>query len=168
MKYKRIIVSTMLLLGLALIGLHAQENLNTTGAEASGVGGTASYSVGQVVYNTNTGTNGSVAQGVQQPYEISVVTAIEAAKGIHLSTSVYPNPATDYLILSVADFESSTLTYQLYDMNGKLLQYQNIESPQTTIVMGNLLPAVYFVKVTAKAKINADQQELTSFKIIKK
>ena len=30
-----------------------------------------SYTVGQVVYYTYTGSNGSVAEGVQQPYEIS-------------------------------------------------------------------------------------------------
>ena len=32
--------------------------------------------VGQVVYITSTGINGSVAQGVQQPYEISVITGV--------------------------------------------------------------------------------------------
>jgi hypothetical protein len=42
------------------------------GGEATGSGGSVSYSVGQVVYTTNTGINGSVAQGVQQPYEFQM------------------------------------------------------------------------------------------------
>jgi hypothetical protein len=45
----------------------------------------------------NAGTNGTAAQGVQQPYEISVVTAIEKALDILLEMVVYPNPATDFV-----------------------------------------------------------------------
>ena len=84
MRHKKFTLSAVLLLGLGLTGLQAQTSVNATGGDASGSGGSVSYSVGQVVYTTNTGTSGSVAQGVQQPYEISVVTAIEEAKGINL------------------------------------------------------------------------------------
>lgn len=161
MRHKKLKLSAVLLLGLGLTGLQAQESVNATGGNASGSGGSASYSVGQVVYTTNTGTNGSVAQGVQQPYEISVVTAIEEAKGINLSVSAYPNPTTDYLTLEVKDFELSTLYFQLYDMNGKLLQSEKITGNQTSIVMSNLVPATYFVKVTQGNK------EVKTFKITK-
>lgn len=159
MRHKRLQLSAILLLGLGLTGLQAQESVNATGSNASGSGGSVGYSVGQVVYTTNTGTNGSVAQGVQQPFEISVVTGIEEAKGIHLS--VYPNPTTDYLTLEVKDFELSDLSYQMYDMSGKLLQNTNITVYQTSIAMSNLVPATYFVKVTRANK------EVKTFKIIK-
>jgi hypothetical protein len=161
MKHKRLKLSALLLLGLGLTGLQAQESVNATGGNASGSGGSASYSVGQVVYTTNTGTNGSVSQGVQQPYEISVVTGIEEAKGINLSVSAYPNPTTDYLTLSISEFEISNLTYQLYDISGKLLQSEKITGNQTNIVMSNLVPANYFVKVIA------GNQLIKEFKIIK-
>jgi hypothetical protein len=161
MRHKRLKLSAVLLLGLGLTGLQAQESVNATGSNASGSGGSVSYSVGQVVYTTNTGTSGSVAQGVQQPYEISVVTAIEEAKGINLSVSAYPNPTTDYLTLEVKDFELSNLHFQLYDMSGKLLQSEKITGNQTSIIMSNLVPAVYFVKVTQGNK------EVKTFKIIK-
>lgn len=161
MRHKRLKLSAVLLLGLGLTGLQAQESVNATGGNASGSGGSASYSVGQVVYTTNTGTNGSLAQGVQQPYEISVVTAIEAAKGISLSVTAYPNPTTDYLTLEVKDFELSTLHFQLFDMNGKLLQNEKITGNQTSISMSNLVPANYLVKV-----IQGDL-DVKTFKIIK-
>ncbi len=161
MRHKKLKLSAVLLLGLGLTGLQAQESVNATGGNASGSGGSASYSVGQVVYTTNTGTNGSVAQGVQQPYEISVETGIEEAKGINLSVSAYPNPTTDYLTLSIGEFEISNLSYQLYDMNGKLLQSEKISGNQTSIVMSNLVPANYFVKVIQGNK------EVKTFKIIK-
>ncbi len=161
MRHKRLKLSAVLLLGLGLTGLQAQESVNATGGNASGSGGSVSYSVGQVVYTTNTGTSGSVAQGVQQPYEISVVTAIEEAKGINLSVMAYPNPTTDYLTLSIDEFGISNLSYQLYDMNGKLLQNEQITGNQTSIVMSNLVPATYFVKVIQGNK------EVKTFKIIK-
>jgi hypothetical protein len=161
MGHKRLKLSAVLLLGLGLTGLQAQESVNATGGNASGSGGSVSYSVGQVAYQTHTGTNGLVAQGVQQPYEISVVTAIEEAKGINLTVSAYPNPTTDYLTLEVKEYELSNLHFQLYDMNGKLLQSEKITSNQTSIVMSNLVPATYFVKVTERNK------EVKTFKIIK-
>jgi hypothetical protein len=162
MKYKKFKLSAVLLLGLGLTGLQAQESVNATGGNASGGGGSASYSVGQVAYQTHTGTNGSVAQGVQQPYEISVVTAIEEAKGINLTVSAYPNPTTDYLTLEVKEYELSNLHFQLYDMNGKLLQNAKITGNQTSIIMSNLVPATYLLKVIA------GNQSIKEFKIIKK
>lgn len=48
-------IDTVLLLGLGLTGLQAQTSANATGGDASGGGGSASYSIGQVVYTTNTG-----------------------------------------------------------------------------------------------------------------
>ena len=161
MKHKRLKLSALLFLGLGLTGLQAQTSVNATGGNASGSGGSASYSVGQLAYTTNTGTNGSVSEGVQQPFEISVVTGIEEAKGINLSVSAYPNPTTDYLTLSISEFEISNLTYQLYDISGKLLQSEKITGNQTNIVMSNLVPANYFVKVIA------GNQLIKEFKIIK-
>lgn len=161
MRHKKLKLSAVLFLGLGLTGLQAQESVNAIGGNASGSGGTVAYSVGQVVYTTNTGTNGSVAQGVQQPFKISVVTGIEEAKGVNLSVLAYPNPTTDYLTLEVKDFELSTLHFQLFEMNGKLLQSEKITGNQTSIVMSNLLPATYFVKVIK------DNKEVKTFKIIK-
>lgn len=161
MRHKRLKLSAVLLLGLGLTGLQAQTSVNATGGNASGSGGSVGYSVGQVVYTTNTGPNGSVAQGVQQPYEISVVTGIDEAKGINLSVSAYPNPTTDYLTLSISEFDVSNLSYQLYDMQGKLIQNEKITGTQTSIGMSNLVPATYFVKIIQGNK------EVKTFKIIK-
>ena len=161
MRHKRLKLSALLLLSLGLTGLQAQTSVNATGGNASGGGGSVSYSLGQVVYTTNTGTNGYVAQGVQQAFEISVVTAIEEAKGINLTVTAYPNPTTDYLTLRIGEFDISNLTYQLYDINGKLLQNEKITGNQTSIAMSNLVPAIYFVKVIQGNK------EVKTFKIIK-
>ena len=161
MRHKRLILSAVLLLWLGLTGLQAQESINATGSNASGSGGSMSYSVGQVVYTTSAGTNGSVAEGVQQPYEISVVTELEEANGINLLVSAYPNPTTDYITLEVKDFELSNLSFQMYDLNGKLIQTKNLDSNKTSIAMSNLIPATYYVKV------KEGNNEVKTFKIIK-
>ena len=45
--------------------MYSQETIPASGGAAIGSGGTSSYSVGQLVYTTNTGS-GTVTQGVQQ------------------------------------------------------------------------------------------------------
>ncbi|HOG19097.1 MAG TPA: T9SS type A sorting domain-containing protein [Salinivirgaceae bacterium] len=139
----------------------AQTSVNAAGGDASGNGGSVSYSVGQVVYTTDTGTTGSVAHGVQQPYEISVETGIEATE-INLLAIAYPNPTTNYLLLRVEYESLKDLSYQLYDINGKLLQTKELVSTETQIDISSYASATYFVKVTQ------GNGELKTFKIIKK
>ena len=162
MRHKRLKLSVVLLLGLGLTGLQAQESINSTGGNASGGGGTVSYSIGQVVYTTNTSVAyGSVAQGVQQPFEISVITAIKQAQDITLVCSVYPNPASDFLTLKVDNYDAESLSYKLFDANGKLLESKIVTGNITIISMANLLPSLYFLKVID------NQKEIKTFKIIK-
>jgi len=157
MKHKKTIFSVAFLL-LGLGGLHAQESPTATGGEAKGVGGTVSYSLGQVVYTTNTGSNGSVEQGVQQPYEISATVGINESS-ISLEMSVYPNPTTNYLTLKVEI--TKNLSYQLFDMQGKVIASKKITDNTTTVVMENLPTATYLLKVTDSNKT------VKTFKIIK-
>ena len=160
MKHKRIMTSIAFLL-LGLGGLHAQQATTAAGGEATGTGGTASYSVGQVVYTTNTGTNGSVAQGVQQAYEIYNVGIKETE--LNISLSIFPNPTAANLTLQVSNYNNEKLSYQLYDMQGKLLNNGKIVAQQTKIEMTSLPTAAYYVNV-----VNQENQKVQSFKIIKK
>jgi len=139
--------------------LFAQEGTNAGGKEASGSGGSASYSVGQIVYTTHTGATGSVAQGVQQPYGISI-TIGPTETGINLDFSAYPNPTTTYLMLRVDDL-NNTLSYKLYDNVGKLLESNTILANYTTIQMEQYPTAIYFLKVLK------NNNALKTFKIIK-
>ena len=114
MKHKTTLMSVAFLL-LGLEGLQAQETVPATGGDATGAGGSSSYTIGQVVYTTNTGTNGSVAQGVQQPYEISTSVGIEVT-AINLELVAYPNPTNNALTLNIGNYSNEKLTYQLLGM----------------------------------------------------
>lgn len=161
MHYKKVKLIALLLFSMGLTGLQAQEVVTTSGGNASGSGGTVNYTVGQIAYITNTGTNGSAAQGVQQPYEISVITAVEEAKDISLEIVVYPNPATDFVKLKIENYDVQNLRYQLYDISGSLLQDNKVEGNETSIFMSNYVSATYFLKVTDSNKV------VKTFKIIK-
>lgn len=154
-------IIAILLISIGLTGF-SQTSISTSSGTAKGSGGTASYTIGQVAYVYISGTNGSATQGVQQSYIITAQSGLEE-KWIDLSISAYPNPATDILILKIENFDSkaSRFNYVFYDMNGILLQTSRIENEETTIMVGNLLSGIYFVKVTDT------YGEIKTFKIIK-
>ena len=159
MKHRKIITSVAFLL-LGLGGLHAQETVPATGGDATGSGGSSSYTVGQVVYTTNTGTNGSVAQGVQQPYEISTSVGVEL-KVIKLELVAYPNPTANVLDLCIGNYNNEKLTYQLYNMQGKLLDSKQIVNNSTTIGMQGLQTSTYLLNVLDNNSL------IKTFRIIK-
>jgi len=146
----------------ALTGIQAQQTIAAAAGNISVSSGSVSYTIGQVVYSTVRGSNGSAAQGVQQPFEISIVTGIDQAELIHILSSVYPNPTEDFLTLMTENCDPKELWYQLSDQNGRLLEYSKVTGNRTRILMSDYLPAVYFIKVLE------NQKEIKTFKIIKK
>lgn len=162
MKRITAIIIVLLLSGFCPQITEAQETISATGGTATGTGGTATYTGGQLVFNVVTGTTGFIIQGVQQPFEISVVTAIANTEDITLECIVYPNPTDGIIRLVIKSFEDGKMRFLLYDLNGILLQEMKIEERETVISLENLLPSVYFLKVI-KGNL-----EVKVFKIIKK
>ena len=151
----------MLMAGLLWAGFaQAQVSANSSGGDATGSGGTVAYSIGQVVYTTNTGGSGSVAQGVQHAYEIFTVDIEETT--LSISLIAFPNPTADNLTLQISDFNKEKLTYQFYDIGGKLLSNGQVTGQQTEINTSSLPPATYFINV-----LNQEDKKVQSFKIIK-
>ena len=152
----------MLLTALLWVGaLQAQESVHTAGGNSSGAGGTAAYSIGQVVYTNNAGSTGAVDQGVQHAYELITVD-MQDVKSDYAIT-LFPNPATDYISLQVGNFGEENLYYELHDMQGKMIGRQQLIHPQTEIPFAGLASASYFIRV-----VNQSNQPIQSFQIIKK
>ena len=153
---KRTILLVCLLF--ATISTYSQETIPASGGDATGSGGTSSYSVGQLVYTTNTSSNGSVTQGVQQSIELFNLSNPELTV---LTLTAYPNPTTDYVVLALTNSTLTDLSYALYDLQGRLVHKGKVNEDTTQIPMQHLESAVYLLKV------NQNNQELKSFKIIK-
>lgn len=158
MKYKKAVLCLLFFCS-GLIISHAQQGTMATGGDQSGGGGSVAYTVGQIVYTT-VSANGSVAQGVQQPYEISVVTGTNES-GNEITINSYPNPTDDYVSLKIEDYASEKLVYTLYDLNGKILVSREINSAQINISMCDYAAGTYYLKVTR------NNEEVKQFKIIK-
>ncbi|MFM9943919.1 MAG: T9SS type A sorting domain-containing protein [Bacteroidia bacterium] len=158
MNFKKSALFIVLIWGIDMA--NAQQNTLSTGGNATGNGGTVSYSIGQIDYSTNTGSTGMATQGVQQPYEIFTVGGVENLS-IRLSISVYPNPSADFLFLNFENTDFKNSCFELTDISGKIITSQPIANSQTLIDMKNLAAATYFLKIK-----NA-QSELKIFKIIK-
>lgn len=155
----------LILLIFGFTRLSAQADIASAGGNASGSGGNLSYSIGLVNFTMNSGEAGSVSQGVQQAYEINVVDGIPESNVIDLSVFVFPNPASDFLLLrhsAMSFYKSGMLSYNLYDLKGQLLKSEMITNNETVIEVNNFAPSIYFLTV------NNNDKEIKSFKIVKK
>lgn len=141
--------------------LLAQEGIVASGGNISGIGGSVSYSVGQLAFNVFSGINSSIIQGIQQPFEHSVVTAVENVSDIYLKCWVYPNPTRNAIKLSIGSADLDNMFCRMYDTNSRLILDMKIENEETEISMQNLAPSIYFLRVIR------NKLEIKTFKIIK-
>lgn len=140
--------------------LMAQQTIAASGGNATGSGGTSSYSIGQLSYSSTTGATGSVNQGVQQPFEI-VTLGNDDFPEIQLTMSVYPNPTTAFVNLNIPNYALENVQYQLFDINGKQILSQRVTTSETQIQMENLASGIYLINILD------NNQVLKTFKIIK-
>ena len=138
----------------------AQNAIVASGGNATGSGGTSNYTVGQVAYTNQVGSNGSFNQGVQQPIEIFTLGSDDFPQ-ITLAISVYPNPTSAFVNLSIANYNSENICYQLFDFNGRVVKFDKINQQQIQISLNNSPNAIYFLTVLDNNKV------LKTFKIIK-
>ena len=140
---------------------YSQEIVPSTGGDATGAGGTSSFTVGQVFYTSNTSSTGSVSQGVQQAFEIQTLSN-PGLLTVQLTAVTYPNPTTDYVVLKITDTALENLQYSLFDLNGKTIVSKKITTSSTEINTRNFSIGMYLLKLTKK------NQPIKTFKIIKK
>jgi len=140
----------------------AQEAVIPAGGDGSGSGGSIAYSVGQILYTSSSGASAGLIHGVQQPYEITVITGLDDFEEVGLNLSTYPNPVTDVLILKVESLIWQDLNFQMYNSEGRIFMYEKLLDAETSIDMSNLAPGIYFLKV------NKETDAVKTFKIIKK
>lgn len=146
---------------LGMSSLMSQEAIPVTGGEAFGSGGSVSFSIGQTFFSSHLHDSGIVTEGVQQPYELFIITNIDEIDGIELLMSAYPNPVNDLLNLKVEKAHQEEMSWQLYNMAGTLIDSGRITSTITDISMLDKKTSVYFLKVIQ------NNREIKTFKIIK-
>jgi hypothetical protein len=161
MRQKKLILCIAFLIGLGLHGLKAQETIIPTGGDATGSGGSMSHSIGQIfVDSQSSGTDDSVNQGVQQPIELFTL-GLEEDLLLIASTKVFPNHTSNKIQVRLELEDLSNLSYQIYDINGKLLQSKEILEFTTEVQLSQFPNSVYFLKIIRNNNL------LKTFKILK-
>lgn len=142
--------------------LFAQQVVPAAGGTSSGSSGSVSYTVGSVVYGTYSGTSGAISEGVQQPYEIVMITGLNDLAGVILNISAFPNPVSDYLTINAEEMMHKPISFQFYNTNGILLREGWIVGKQTVISLEDLQPSTYILNIIDEEK------PIQSYKIIKR
>jgi len=143
----------------------------SSGNYYTGTNATLSWTLGESVIETFSGTNAILTQGFQQ--SLYTITSIEETPDNNYQISVYPNPATDLININVypvksplfngvQSVEKSSLKVELIDLQGKRLYYQNINSNNNTVDLKQFPGSIYFLKVYTN-----DNKLLKSYKITK-
>lgn len=158
------VFSTISLILLAVMSLSAQSALVGTGGEASGSGGSVSYSVGQIAVQSNSDGSTSISEGVQQPYEIQTI-GIDNYPGITLNAVVYPNPTQGNLQLAISNEALGVTNEQwevkVFDAIGKYLLSKQIEGVTTPLDLSLYATGTYYVKVCNGKDV------MKTFKVVK-
>jgi hypothetical protein len=149
----------ILILLLNAIAMQAQQVISTAGDYNSGTSNSLSWTLGEGVIETFTGTNVILTQGFQQSK--LTITAIKEVPGNSLEISAYPNPTADFVTLKITTESVKNFKYMLYDLYGKLLAEQKLVNSETKIPFNNLASGTYLLKL-----IN-NNQDLKVFKIVK-
>jgi len=136
------IVTGLALLFFAGLTLPAQQTVPATGGDAAGMGGSASFTVGQVAFSPLNGPNFVVSEGVQQAYEIAT-SSIGEGTGFEIEILAYPNPTTGNLNLRINHPIPEDLSYQVFDFRGVLVEQQPLYQSMSAIDLQDLAEGVY-------------------------
>lgn len=138
--------------------------INASGANATGSSGTVAYSIGQVFYTYIGLSVYNLAQGIQHEELEKTLTTPENSVEPKTEIFIFPNPTTDFVTINMEglEFENGLKSYQLYDIQGRILKQNTIDKTETQINLTDLSSAIYILQVYASNKV------LKTFKIIKK
>ena len=134
----------------------AQEVISTQGETLSNSQGSISYSVGEVVINTETDGDYDITQGFHQANWTFV--GIEDFSPSY-EASIFPNPTSELLNIKTELFDD--VEYLLYDVNGKQILKGKLTGKQTSIQVNHLSTGSYSLT------LRNEEQNLKTFKLVK-
>ncbi|MBK8369471.1 MAG: T9SS type A sorting domain-containing protein [Bacteroidetes bacterium] len=64
--------------------------------------------------------------------------------------SIYPNPANDFMTVSLVDGSTEATTIYIMNALGEIVLTEKATSSNTTLNINNLTNGIYFIKVESK------------------
>ena len=143
--------------------LQAQKTALASGGNGSGTGGSFAYSVGQTMYTAQFNSTTTLSKGVQQGYELFLITGLEEEDRFGLVATVFPNPASNYLTVEIKNYNpTADLEIFLFDAKGQEVYRKRVIDVQTQLDVEHLSSALYMLKLVQGDKL------LKAVKVIKK
>ncbi len=160
MKIKKEYYPILVLLLLIPFSLHAQKVITSSGGYGSTSGANVTWTVGETITETLTGSTVILTQGFNQGN--LVITVIKDTEENGLTLKVFPNPASDMVTIASGTTGIENLRYILSDTNGRILMDNILFLPESQFSVSGLKPAIYFLKIFDNKK------EIGVYKIVKK
>ena len=127
---------------------YAQQGPVAAGTSTAGAGGSISYSIGQIDYIAPTGSGGNSNEGLQQPYELFIVSTSVKEIDNSVSVTMFPNPVSNFVSIDFKNSKFQDYSYQLTDANGKLISENKITEAQSKINVAELNSGIYFILIS--------------------
>lgn len=130
------------------------------GNTVEGANYTLSYSIGELSIATYKKTTVTLTQGQQQGSLI--ITSLNEIENSVIQAKAYPNPTSNFVMLSIEGNNTGDLEYALTNVSGSLLLSEKNISQQQKISMSQYKSGIYFLTV-----LNRRNNNIHTFKIIK-
>lgn len=137
---------------------NAQIAISSSGSDSNSNNGSISFTIGQIVFNSQSTSSYIIEEGIQNPLDNSIL-SIESFSVRNFD--IYPNPTSDDFTINFKNYDLLDLSLKLFEPNGKLIFSKNITTRLTKIQTSGIAKGMYIVKII-KNKIIID-----SFKILK-
>ncbi|UCH15815.1 MAG: T9SS type A sorting domain-containing protein [Bacteroidales bacterium] len=138
----------------------SQEIITSSGDSYSNDEIILSWTIGECVTETFTGSENTITQGFQQS-NYSIVTLFKS-QSTNVGLNVFPVPATNYLEIKITGENAPGIGLSLIDIYGNILIFQDIISDGMIINIESLSSGVYILKAVDK-----NGKFLKSFRIVK-
>lgn len=139
--------------------IFSQEVLSSCGGSAHSSTGTISYTLGELVISTGTGSTRTITQGFHQSR--TTITATLETAGSTFSIIAFPNPTSGIITLKPTGELPNNLEYKVIDAEGIIRMNGKLTDGQTGIFLDQLSAAVYFIKIVRNGK------DIKTFRVVK-
>lgn len=147
-------------LTLVCVSIMAQSTFGITGGDVRGANGSMSYTMGQpavmTAYSKVTNASAKAAnlrEGVQQTYTIEEL-KIDGVQALDFDVNVYPNPTVDKITVSIGN-DVQDMNYELYSIDGKLLQKGRFQGSEQNIEMKDYASGSYVLRLSVGRSENS-------------
>ncbi|NND77069.1 MAG: T9SS type A sorting domain-containing protein [Flavobacteriales bacterium] len=107
--------------------------------------GIVTYSTDQVTYKLESSDRSTFSESVKPSVNIFPVGMGEGP--VNMMLEVYPEPNSQFLLLTTSDELREDMYFEIYDEKGTLINKEELMGIQTEIDINDLWPSSYFIRV---------------------